>query len=418
MRSGLTVDVGPGGIPIVAILTARRSIATSAIRYVFWLAALAAPILAVELPVGAGRVLSVSAFDGVVAVAFLILCRPYRPSAVRRAAFGLWPLALFGALAVAHAAASLAFGQDLQLPGLARETVKYVGFAATVAMLVVIFRTEPLDRPPPHGALVCAAVIVGLSSLAFTWSPVFYLGGSYVTVIGAVLTAIAFLLVTMVDGREGRRDTVLTAIALATALTGAWSMWSKYFLLCIAACTLIFVARVGAGRLGLRVRGPQLAVGIGIVALTLLTAWLYAQEGWRFQSSTSVRLDLWAKAIDLAAHSFPWGIGLGQFGAWLSSIHYQAGELEPIQFVHNQFLAFVAEAGAVGIVLCFIVGKLVVDAASAWRGVTGPVFICILLGALTIHDAIGLRALQLLLGYSFAVAIRPGAGGSQRHRLP
>jgi hypothetical protein len=384
---------------------------------VFWLAVLAAPILTVEIPVGAGRVLGLSAFDGVVLVAFIVLCRPYRPSALRGAVIGLGPLALFGALAIAHATAFLAFGHDLQLPGLARETVKYVGFAATVAMLVVIFRTEPMDRAPPHGALVLAAVVIGLSSITFTWSPVFYLGGSYVTVIGAVLTAIAFLLAATIDGRDGHRDTVLTAMALAAALAGAWFMWSKYFLLCIAACTLIFVAQAGARRIGLRVRRPWLAAIIGIVALMLLTAWLYTLEGWRFQGSTSVRLDLWAKAIDLALQSFPWGIGLGQFGAWLSSIHYQAGELEPIQFVHNQFLAFVTEAGAAGIVLGLIVVKLVVDAASAWRGIMVPVFICVLLGALALHDGIGLRALQLLLGYSFAVAVRPGAGGSQRHRL-
>jgi O-antigen ligase len=379
---------------------------------------LAGPILTVEIPVGAGRVLSLSAFDGVVLVAFIVLCRPYRPSALRGAAADLWPLALFGALAVAHSAAFLAFGHDLQLPGLARETVKYVGFAANIAMLALLFRAEPMDRAPPQGTLAFAALVIGLSSTAFTWSPVFYLGGSYVTVIGAILTVIAMLLVRMADNRDRPRDTVLTATALAAALAGAWTMWSKFFLLCIAACALIFVARAGARRIGFRVGRPWLATMVGVGALALLMAWLYTQQGWRFQTSTSVRLDLWGKAIDLVAQSFPWGIGLGQFGAWLSSIDYQAGEVEPIRFVHNQFLAFVTEAGAAGIVFALIVVKLVVDAAPAWRGVMMAVFIGVLLGALTLHDGIGLRALQLLLGYSFAVAVRPGAGGSQRHRFP
>jgi hypothetical protein len=382
-----------------------------------WLAMLVGPILTIEVPVGAGRVLSISAFDGVVFLTFIVLCRPYRWSSMRGAVAGLWPMALFGALAVAHSIAFLAFGHDIQVAGLLRETMKYVGYAANLAMLVLIFRTDPMDRPPPRGTLALAAVVIGLGAMAYTWTPVYYLGGSYVTVIGATTTVIAFLLVTAAPESDNRGHIVLTAVALAAALTGIASMWSKFFLLCTAACALIFVLRIGAHRFGIRVSRPWLAAGIGIVALALLTLWLYTLQDWRFRTSATVRFDLWGKAADLAWLSFPWGIGLGQFGAWLASIHYQASEVDPIRFVHNQFLAFMTEAGAVGILFILIIAKLVIDATRAWRGIMVLVFVGVLVGALMLHDGIGLRALQLLLGYSIAVAVRPGAGGSQRHCL-
>jgi hypothetical protein len=383
---------------------------------VLWLALLAGPILTIEVPVGAGRVLSVSAFDAIVLTAFIVLCRPYRPSALRCAAAGLWPVALFGALAAGHSAAFLAFGHDLQLPGLLRETVKYVGFAANIAMLVVIFRTDPMDRAPPAGALVLAAVVIGLVSMAYTWTPIFYIGGSYVTVIGAVLTTTAFLLTALPDGGD-RRGTILTVTALAAALAGLSSIWSKIFLLFTAGCAALFVARAGARRLGVRV-GRQWGLAVmSIITVLLLTALLYMSQEWRFDSSASIRLALWSIAADLASRSFPWGIGLGQFGAWLADLAQYKGDGQ-LRFVHNQFLAFVTEAGAVGIALGLIVVKLVIDAMSAWRGVMGAIFVCILLGALTLHDGIGLRAMQLLLGYSFAVAVRPGVGGSERRSFP
>ena len=377
---------------------------------------LAGPILTIEVPVGADRMLSVSAFDAVVLLAFVVLCRPYRPSSLRGAAAGLWPLAPFGALAVAHSAAFLAFGHDLQLPGLVRETVKYVGFAVNIVMLIVIFRTDPMDRPPPRGALAVAALVIGLGSMAYTWMPDYEGGGAYLTVIGAVLTATAFLLATLPDSDSDRRGTLLTTAALAAALVGLSTIWSKLFLFFTALCALNFVALAGARRLGLRLDRRWIFAALGVLVVLLLTALVYAQQGWRFENSAAVRFDLWSIGVDLASRSFPWGIGLGQFGAWLADIAQYKGENQ-LRFVHNQFLAFVTEAGASGIVFGLIVVKLVVDAASAWRGLMMAVFICLLLGALTVHDAIGLRALQLLLGYSFAVAVRPGAGGSQRHRL-
>jgi hypothetical protein len=233
-------------------------------------------------------------------------------------------------------------------------------------------------------------------------------------VIGAMLTVIAMLLVGTTDESDRPRDTVLTAIALAAALTGVWVLWSKLFILCVAACALVF----GGRRIGVRVARPWLAVALGAAALALLMAWLYTQQAWRFDISASVRIELWSAAVDLAARSFPWGIGLGQFGSWLASIHYQAGEVEPIRFVHNQFLAFLTEAGVVGIGLGLIVVKIVIDGASVWRDSMAAVFIGVFLSALALHDAIGLRALQLLLGYSLAVALRPGIGGRQRRRVP
>jgi hypothetical protein len=377
---------------------------------------LAGPILTIEVPVGAGRVLSVSAFDVVVLTAFIVICQPYRPSALRHAAEGLWPVMLFGALAVAHSAAFLAFGHDLQLPGLLRETVKYLGFAANIAMLVVIFRTDPMDRPPSGGALVLAAVVIGLASATYTSTPIFYIGGSYVTVIGAVLTTTAFLLTALPD-RDDRRATILTATALGTALVGLAFTWSKIFLGFTAVCAVLFVARQVARRLGVRVARDRLLAIISIGIVLLLAALLYISQAWRFESSASIRLALWGIGADLASRSFPWGIGLGQFGAWLADIAQYKGDGQ-LRFVHNQFLAFVTEAGAVGIALGLIVVKLVIDAMSAWRGVMGAIFVCILLGALTLHDGIGLRAMQLLLGYSFAVAVRPGAGSSERRSFP
>jgi hypothetical protein len=325
-------------------------------------------------------------------------------------------LALFAVLAMGHSAAFLALGHDVQFAGLARETVKYVGFAANVAMLAVIFQTEPMDRAPPHGALALAAIVIGLSSMAFTWTETFYLGGSYVTVIGAVLTVNALLLVGMASAGNDRGRPLLTAAALAAALLGTWLMWSKLFLLCTAACALIFVMRAAMPHVGQRASRTWLAVAVGSGVLALLVAWLYISQGWRIESSASVRLNLWGMALDLAARSFPWGIGLGQFGAWLADLAPYMGDGQP-RFVHNQFLAFVTETGAVGIVLSLIILKLVADAASAWRGVMRALFVCIVLGSLMLHDGIGLRALQLLLGYSFAVAVRPGASGSQRHRF-
>jgi hypothetical protein len=232
-----------------------------------------------------------------------------------------------------------------------------------------------------------------------------------------VLATIAVLLTALAAPTDDRRRTLLTGVALTAVLAGVGALWSKLFLLCTAACALAFVARAVAWRYRLRVRRPWLIAAAGVLLLVLLMAWLYTLQGWRFKTSTMVRLELWGMAADLASSSFPWGIGLGQFGAWLGSIHYQLGEVYPIRFVHNQFLAFVTEAGAAGIALCLIIVKLVIDAATAWRGIIAAIFFGIVLGALTLHDGIGLRAVQVLVGYTFAVSVRPKPGGTERYRL-
>jgi hypothetical protein len=391
-------------------------VAAATSRNALWLALLASPILAIEVPVGAGRVLSISAFDVVVVAAFVAVCRPYRPSSLGGALAGLGPLVLFAALAVVHSAATLQFGSAIQLAGLLRETVKYVGFAANVAMLVAVFRTEPMDRAPSRVVLVALAFGLGLGAMAYTWTPAYDGGGAYLTVTGAVLTVVAFLLASPSPRRSDRREIGVTTGALAAALAGAWWIWSKLFLLATAACMATYVARTAADRLGLRLNRRWFAAAGALATLIVLAAALYALEDWRFESSASVRLELWTIAVDRIGHSFPWGIGLGQFGAWLADLAPYKGDGQ-LRFVHNQFLAFVTETGAVGIVLSLIVLKLVADAAAAWQGVMRALFACILLGSLMLHDGIGLRALQLLLGYSFAVAVRPGASGSQRHRF-
>jgi hypothetical protein len=389
----------------------------SGLQPALWLALLLSPVVRTEIPVGASRVVSVSAFDVLVVLSFLALCWPYRLTSLRDRAAGLKPLALFAALALGHSAAFLAFGHGIQLGGLVRETLKYAGFAANVAMLVVVFRTEPMDRAPSHAMLAATALVCGLGAMAFTWTPEFYLGGSYVTVIGAVLTTVAFLQIATSTEAETPSCIFLTGTTLAAALTGLGSIWSKFFLLCTASSALIFAARVGKWRFDIHPRRPWFAIGAGVLALALIGACLFALEAWRFQTSVSVRLNLWTMSAELAWAHFPWGLGLGQFGAWLASIHYEAGETQPIRFVHNQFLAFVTETGAVGVILSLIVLKLVADAAAAWTGVVRVLFVCTVVGSLTLHDGIGLRALQLLLGYSLAVAARSSAGGSQRHRF-
>ena len=190
-------------------------------------------------------------------------------------------------------------------------------------------------------------------------------------------------------------------------------MFSKaYIAISIAVSVLLAAWFILGGRppKHVPVIGLLLAVGIifgiGVVALAV---W-FGSTGFTYFPITSIgkslslRLALWDFAWRLAVENFPWGTGLGQYGALIIESP-KLGRLG-LRYVHNTPLALLTEMGALGLLVAAGLGYLVYLSCRHWVWPVALSFLMYLLLPLMLHDAIGMRMSILVLAYGVSESLR------------
>ena len=400
-----------------------------------WLAILLALVPDVVVPLGSsGRFINLSAFDAVVPICLLaVWCvRPLHHPPYKILA----GLGVAAVLAVTHSAITFVWAEDIQLAGLARETAKLVAVCLLIAALSMLFRAPEL-RQPPAWVFAVAIAVLAAKGLYHRFYELTATTPYLETLDANNIVGVAILWVAVLVGRDrsaigGAGFAVFIPAVVLTILLG-----SKTFLLVSVAVLVLFATawvaprRPAKGLAQLLLLGGALSIGgavaYGISELTLPGSVFFEQSnpwvtGWRrgpepesiptFRSlgdSMSIRLALWDYATELTKASFPWGVGLGQFGA-LSARSPALAEIG-LRFVHNTPLALVTELGALGLAGVAGLAYLGYLACRGWSVSVMAAFALYLVVPMMLHDALGMRMTLLVIAYGIAQGLerwRPG----------
>ncbi len=358
---------------------------------------------------GSGRELGLSLFDAVFWGVFLWRWREGKIAFDRRV---ILAAALVAATILLHSLLSW-WLRPVELAALLRETVKYAAFPIYVGAAALMLGDRCLPGPPlllvalsavliSVGVLVYVAAGVPLVTLAYRYGALER--GVYANIVAGLLVLTIYAAETNAWMR-GRRFTVevVALLAVATAL----QLYNKGMMLVTVSLAILPLAlpwlrahrRAGA----LLALGGGLVVAAAATFLTFDVLRLGIDYKGTFAASVDVRHDLWLKAAHLIGASFPWGIGLGQFGAAPPPIVDSIGM--PQLFVHDTPLAMIAELGALGAALAAALACVIVAAARAFPLLTALAFTLYSLETFLVNDGLGYRAAFLLLGLGLARAL-------------
>jgi hypothetical protein len=367
---------------------------------------------------GSGRELGISLFDAVFWGVFFWRWRGGKITLERRVVLAA---ALLVALVLLHSLLSLWLKQ-VELASLLRETIKYAAFPVYVGAATLMLGEGKLPRPPLLLVAACTGVIslgvlvyvaggVPLIRLAFRYGALER--GVYANIVAGLLVLTLYAAETSATTR-GRWLVVdaVALVAIATALQlynkGIMVVATTTAVLSLAAPLLIRYRRAGAL--------VGLLCGLIIAAVATLLAFdvLHLGVNYKgtFAASIGVRRDLWAKAAELIAASFPWGIGLGQFGVAPPPIVDPFGM--PQLFAHDTPLAMIAELGVLGAVLATALILAIYAAARAFPLLTALSFTLYCLETFLLNDGLGYRVSFVLLGVGLARALGADAGIGSR----
>ena len=357
-----------------------------------------------------GRELGVSLFDAVFWGVFLWRWREGKIAVDRRV---MLAAALVVGLVLLHSLLSW-WQRPVELAALLRETVKYAAFPVYVAAAALMLGEERLPGPPLV-LVALSAVLISLGVLAYVAGgvPLITLAYRYGALErGVYANIVAGLLVLTIYSAEtnawmrGRWFTVevVALVAVATAL----QLYNKGMMLVTVSLAVLPLAAPWLSRH--RRAGALLALAAGLIVAAAAT--LMAFDVLRlgidykgtFAASVGVRHDLWLKAAHLIAASFPWGIGLGQFGAASPPIVDPFGM--PQLFVHDTPLAMIAELGALGAALAAMLACVIFAAARAFPLLTALAFTLYSLETFFLNDGLGYRMAFLLIGLGLARALQ------------
>jgi hypothetical protein len=383
-----------------------------------WLMLLLSLPLHGRIPLGAsGRELGLSLFDAVFWGVFLWRWRDGKIAVD-------WRVVLTAALLVAmillHSLLSW-WLRPVELTSLLRETVKYAAFPIYVGAAALMLSERSLPGPP--------LMLVALSAMLISVGVLVYVAGGVPLVTlayrhgalerGVYANIVAGLLVLTIYAAErnawmrGRWFTVeVTALlAVATAL----QLYNKGMMLVTVSLAVLPLAAPWlrahrrAGALLALAGGLIVAAAATLVAFDILR--LGIDYKGTFAASLDVRRDLWLKAAHLIGASFPWGVGLGQFGATPPPILDPFGM--PQLFVHDSPLAMIAELGALGAALAAMLACVIFAAARAFPLLTALAFTLYSLETFLLNDGLGYRPAFLLLGLGLARALVPPASSPE-----
>lgn len=366
---------------------------------------------------GSGRELGVSLFDAVFWGVFLWRWREGKIAFDRRVVLAA---ALVVAMVLLHSLLSW-WLRPVELASLLRETVKYAAFPVYVGAAALMLSERCLPGPP--------LLLVALSAMLISLGVLAYVAGGVPLVTlafrhgalerGVYANIVAGLLVLTIYAAEtnawmrGRWFTVeaVALVAVATAL----QLYNKGMMLVTVSLTVLPLAAPWLRRHWRAGALLALAGGLIVAAAATLVAFDVLRLGidyeGTFAASVGVRHDLWLKAAHLIAASFPWGTGLGQFGAAPPPIVDPFGM--PQLFVHDTPLAMTAEMGALGAALAGMLACVIFAAARAFPVLTALAFTLYTLETFLLNDGLGYRVAFLLLGLGLARALAPPASSRE-----
>ena len=363
-----------------------------------------------RLPLGdSGRELGVSLFDIVFWGVFLWR---WRERKIAREPRVIIAATLVVALILLHSLLSW-WLSHVELAALLRETVKYAAFPIYVGAATLMLGEERLPGLPPVLVALCA-VLVSLGVLVYVGggTPLVTLAfrhgalerGVYANIVAGLLVLTIYAAETNAWMR-GRwfPVNVVALLAVATALR----LYNKGMMMVATAVAVLSLTAPWLLRHGRAGVAATLASGLVFAAAATLLAFDVLHLGidyeGTFATSIGIRRDLWLKAAHLIGASFPWGIGLGQFGSAPPPIIDSFGMRQ--LYAHDTPLAMIAELGLLGAALVAALILVIGRAARAFPVLTALACTLYCLETFLLNDGLGYRMVFLLLGLGLARAL-------------
>ncbi len=371
------------------------------------------------MPLGdSGRFINLSAFD----------------VAVPACLFAVWvlggigrpPLPILSALGAAvilvlcHSAGSLWLNPAVEPLGLARETAKLVAVCALLAMLLTLF-TAPTLRVPPAWMVALLILAVSVDALRQRFDELRGVGQYAETLDANPIVGLLVLLIATLARTPNRHATaaaVMAAVAVSAVLI---FMFTKIYVAISVAAVVFMGVYLYIGTESMR---WGWAIGLLVLSAFLGLATVYGIVWFAhadivyfpiasIEHSLSIRMALWEFAWRLSLDSFPWGMGLGQFGALIS----ESPELRSLElrYVHNTALALLTELGALGLLGVVGLGYLTYLSCRPWPVPVALAWLAFLVVPFTLHDSLGMRMTLLVLAYGVSESLVYG-GRRRVHR--
>lgn len=348
---------------------------------------------------GSGRFINLSAFD--VAVPLCLVAIWASAGLARPAIPILLALTAAVVLVLCHSAVFLWLNPAVEPVGLVRETVKIVAFCALLAMLLALF-TVPALRAPPAWLLVLLILAVFADALRQFIEELRSFGRYQETSdANTMVGLLVLLIIALARSPNQSRLAVAPVAALVVAVLTILIRSKAYFAISVAAAVVLATSIMRSPRLV----GPMAAITIAGLAGVTIVLWFSSDVYLWFnmrsiERSLSLRLELWDFAWRLALDGFPWGVGLGQYGALIGE-SMELGSLG-LRYVHNTPLALFAEMGVLGLFAVAGLGYLVYLSCRPWAWPVALTYLIYLVLPLMLHDALGMRMTILVLAYGIS----------------
>ena len=378
----------------------------------FWLLILSSAVIHVRLNLfGVNTQLAI--FDFVVPLIFLWACYTRK---IKRIPKKVWLTASAIVITlIFHSTCIYIFKDNLQFVWLLKETLKLVVIVLEYSMLLVIFQARGADLPPQSVSffvfVVSILVVSGLAYYYFTSDPDLGYKFTAPTVYSVALLGLLFFIIADASWLYSTRRRILAIIAsIVVAFIGILLL--NKGVTGIALATGVWITfggifrRLTSYRVGVIACGLLLVTGLGMYVAKVVgmqVEFLERIDG--IERSVSVRLSLWALALESFGPNFPLGIGLGQF--WELVVKDISIAVEGHRYIHSTFVGFVVELGILGILLLLGLWVVICAATQGWPSVVRPIFLLLVIIPLAIHDGHSIRMLVLAASLGLARSLHP-----------
>lgn len=311
-----------------------------------------------------------------------------------------------------HSALTGIFLDGVHLTPLLIGTLRQVAFFADVAMLVLLFQL-PERRRPSSGVFLALLFMAGAYALMMRYMEARYADWAiYETIYAAMIAGLMLIFLFLQSSAKKPVDSLKPIAAIAWTIAVMVLLYTKFFILIAFLVAVLFFfsesLKSDGGRLG-RLIG-LIAFSAALVALFIIVliemnmgipfAGVYGNLLPGIWHSVDIRMHIWSLAWQQAVESFPWGLGLNQFGGDI--VETPGLKMQRLTSVHNTPLRLLMELGVLGIavfgVVLAFVGLAGKKLNAAWKGI----FCLYIMMPMLLHDALGLRVFHVVLAFFLA----------------
>ncbi len=307
---------------------------------------------------------------------------------------------------IGHSVSIYAFKEEFQQAWLLKETLKAIILMGEFFLLLMLFQSRVVRFPKLNvtaGVFVVAVLAVGLLSFRMLENEPFFFAR---TVYCVALASLLFLLAANSGWIQSGRRCLLIILAgviviLVSLLSFSKGIAGLVFAMIVWIALIYLARRTSAARITMIICGLVLAV-------FSLAAWVVIsgasmdllQRMDSMERSITVRGSLWFLGLKAFWLHFPWGLGFGQY--WEVVVTDVELAREGHRFVHNSFIAFMAELGMLGFIFSAGLLVLIIKAGRGWPPMIRPLFFMLVLTPLLIHDAHSIRMLLIVTALGLA----------------